>query len=337
MKQQSTGLIVARWVGALVFALLAAVSIPAIAAAHWMKSTILDTDHVVELLSPLSQNAQFQNFLATSAAQQATVMVEDNLPVETINSLASGFGSLLDSLPFDLNLGSALEEPGTALTGTIANVVQQQTLTFVQGPNFPPVWDVAVRETHGQFVALMENQEAASAPSATLETNVAPLIATLRTSLIDEGQWWAEYIPTVDAMVPIVEVTDLAQLQRYYSMAQQSEQWMIWTAVAFALLALVLAPKRLFVLGIGSLATFLTSALLWRAIPQIGQDNFEVLVEGEAAQVTTQVWTYLSDPLTTAVQGIAGGAIIVAIISLGTGLGVYVWSARKKETHMANA
>ncbi len=331
MKQQSTGILVARWIGAVIFALLAAFSIPATTAAHWMKNTILNTERVVELLSPLSENVKFQNFLATSAAQQTTVLVEENLPVGTINTLASGFGSLLDSLPIDLNLGSALDSPGTALADSIASVVQQQTLAFVQGPNFPPVWDAAVRETHGQFVALMENKSAASATSSTLEINVAPLIATLRSSLLDEGEWWAEYIPTVDALVPIVEVTNLAEMQRYYDLAQQSEQWMTWSAVAFALLALVLAPKRLFVLGIGALATFLTSAFLWRAVPQIGEDNFRVLVEGEAAAVTAQVWTYLSDPLTTAVQGVAGGAIIVAIISLGAGLGVYIWSAKKKK------
>lgn len=332
MRQQSTALTVGRWVGAILFVLVTAVSIPTIAAANWMKSTILDTDTFVELLSPLSSNVQFQNFLATSAAQQTTKVIDENLPLGTLDTLASGLGSLLDSLPLNLDLGTTLDSPSTALNEEIASIVQQQTLAFVQGPNFPPLWDAAVRETHGQLVGLLANATPSPADTAVLNINVAPLVEALRTSLTDEGQWWARYIPNVDTSIPVVEITNVSQLQRYYSLTQNAGQWLLWTTVALALLALVLAPKRLLVLGIGALATFVTSAYVWRNIPSFG-NNFEVLVEGGGTPLSTQVWLYLSDPLTTAIQGVAGAAVIVAIIALGAALVAYVMAGRKKDAH----
>lgn len=332
MRPQSTALTVARWVGAIVFALLTAVSIPSIAAANWMRSTILDTDTFVELLSPLSSNVQFQNFLATTAAQQATRVIDENLPLGTLDTLASGLGSLLDSLPLNLNLGTSLDSPSTALNEEIASIVQQQTLAFVQGPNFPPLWDAAVRETHGQLVGLLAATTPSSSDTAVLNINVAPLLEALRTSLVEEGQWWARYVPDVDASVPVVEIANVSQLQRYYSLVQGSQQWLLWATVALGSLALVLAPKRLLVLGIGALATFVTSAYVWRNIPSFGSNNFEVLVEGVGTPLSTQVWLYLSDPLTNAIQGVAGAAVIAAIISLGAALVTYVLAGRKRKT-----
>lgn len=332
MRSQSTALTVGRWVGAIVFALLTAVSIPSIAAANWMKSTILDTDTFVELLSPLSSNVQFQNFLATSAAQQASKVIDENLPLGTLDTLASGLSSLLDSLPLNLNLGTSLDSPSTALNEEIASIVQQQTLTFVQGPNFPPLWDAAVRETHGQLVALLSDATPSTADTAVLNINVAPLIDALRTSLVDEGQWWAQYVPTVDVSVPVVEITNVSQLQRYYSLMQSSGQWLVWTTVGLGFVALALAPKRLLMLGIGALATFVSSAYLWRNIPSFGSNNFEVLVEGAGVPLSTQVWLYLSDPLTIAIQGVAGAAVIVAIIALVAALVTYVVTGRRKKT-----
>ncbi|WP_129587626.1 hypothetical protein [Actinomyces minihominis] len=329
---KTSGLVGAlRWVGAVLFALLTAVSVPALLVTNWMKNEILDTEAFVATLEPLAYSPQFQDFIADSAATAVTDALSDSTAFTTLEGIAGGAAGLLDQLPLGSNATDTLDQMVADLTDSVAGIVADATMQFLQSDSFPPLWSAGMAEVHGQLIGtLAGTREAPLGPEggALLTIQVAPLTEVLKQTLTEEGQWWAQYIPQLNLEIPIAELYNLPVLQKLYSLSSGASGVLLALAIVCALLAVLLAPGRLLMAGITALLTFGTTFLLAGAVPGFGTQHLAVLSDADAQSVSTQVWSMLSGPLTGSLHTASGIAIGVAVLMLAIALITYFFGGR---------
>lgn len=334
MRTQSSAVFVLRWVFASLFAVVAALSVPATVIAHWMKEDVLNTSRFVNLLEPLSQSASFQSRLAEAAAEGVSTAVAESEALDTVQSLASSATDLIDLLPFGTDLlGSASNLTGEVETQVYATV-EQQTLAFLQSSAFPPVWSSAVSQIHKQAIGALStpSHPGTDADSvATLSIQIGPMVEIVKEALSTDGQWWARLIPDVNKEVEVAELHDLATLQRYYRFFENAAGWALGGGIAAAVIAIALAPRRLLVIGGGALVAFGATAVAWSGVSNFGAQHLQVITDEGAAAMSQQVWGLLTSPLITALQRGGGTALIVAIAALAVALVLYVVRGRPTE------
>lgn len=326
---------VLRWVLALLFSLVAALSVPLGLTAQWAKQDILDTQGFVNLLEPLASSPSFQNRLASAAADGVSTAVAESDAATNLHSLAGSAAGLVDLLPFGTDLEGSVDDFSAQLADKVHDAVEEQALGFVRSATFPPLWDSTVAEVHDQVVATLSgSRETTTSPEggAILTIQVGPLVQILRQTLTDQGQWWAKLIPDFEGRIEVARLQDLPTLQRYYDILANSQVWIILVGGAALLLALMLAPRRLLVVGFGSLAAFVTIFFLWSCVPGFGQTHLEVIADADAAAISQQVWGLLSAPLVTALETGAGIALVTAIVTLVAALVVYLRGRRVTTT-----
>ena len=333
MEKTRTWVSVIRWVGALLFAAIAAMCVPALLAASWMKNDVLNTAEFVETLHPLSASPQFHTLIAQSAADQVSSAVSESVSVSTVEGLASGTASFLDMLPFGTNLSQSVEEFTTNLDQQVYTITEEQTRTFLQSDLFPPLWKTGLREVHSELVGTLSGAvppALGESGEAVLTIQIGPLAEVLKQTLTDQGQWWARLIPQIEAEVPIVELADLPTLQRYYALAENADVWILAVAIASLVLAVGLAPRRLLIVGVSGLMAFVTTAFVWWKLPAFGLEHIRVLTDENAVALSEQVWGMLTAPLIASLQQIAGIALIVSVLALVVALITYLWGSRRR-------
>lgn len=331
MKHQSTLIIALRWVGAVLFASIAAVAIPMHAAAQWMQTTILDSEGFSSTLAPLAEDAQFQTMLADGAADAVSTSIMESVPANTLKSMAGGITTMLDWLPFTPDMSGTADEFAADLNDQIYGVVEDQTLTFLRSDLFPPLWTVGIREVHSQLVGTLSGQRVppeTATGSVMLTIEVGPLVTMLRSTLINEGVWWAELVPNISSEVEVAELQNLPELQRGYDLLEGSPTWLLVLGISSALLAVALAPRRLLTIGFGGLVLFGVAVGLRSAVASFGVGHFQVLADDASRPLSEKVWLMLSQPLVNSLQTLAGVAVAVAVIALIGALAYYLWERR---------
>lgn len=327
MTPHSTGITVARWVGAVLCALAVALSLPLFMVANWVNKSIIPTDSFVTLLSPIPKSERFQSLLASAVGEEAGNAVEDAMTNAGIGDVASGIGDLLDLLPFTTDTGQTVAELPSVVSEQVAVITEVQTRNFLESPNFPPLWDTALGQIHGQLIGALNGDRALDTNaegSAILTIEVGPLIEAVKAQLSEEGYWWAQYIPGVQVDVPIVEIVDLAQLQRYFALTEGSSILFAAIGVIAAIGAVLLAPKRLLVIGIAALMTSLVGAIFWTQAASFSDTYLRGLSNEFTAEISTAIWNLLSAPLVSALQLAVTLSAITAIGTLGAALVIYL-------------
>lgn len=274
-------------------------------AAHvtlWLDRVVLDTDRFVRTLAPLSDDEQVTDALAasTTAAVDAGVRAALGDP---------------DGLGGTPALGGALtEEVGAMARGRI----EEGLRAAYAADAFDPVWEDGLRRAHHDFLAAVDD------PDAAFTVQVTDVLVRLDADLEARG------VDILDdrAVEELgrVEVLDAAQLgpaRRLVSVVDTLGPAFPWAALLAAAAALALAPDRRRTLAVGGVAVAVAIGLAtglerWLAGREVARAAPADRPVAEAA------WDALVTPLDRQALLVGGAALALAAGSWAVGR----WAAR---------
>jgi hypothetical protein len=243
-------------VGSAVALVLACVLSTLSVAAVWTNRTLSDTEQYVDTVAPLAQDPAVQAALATRIT--ATVMQEVDVQGLTTEALTT----LANQPDVPPRVSAALP----ALAPPIANGVESFTRTQVENilatPQFAQLWREVNRIAHQQVVKLLEGNQggALSAQGDSITLNLAPIIAAVKTRLVDQGFSLASRIPTVDRSFVLVRSDAITQAQSSYRLLNTLGFWLPILTIALFVGGVLLARDRRRALVKGALGV--TAAML---------------------------------------------------------------------------
>ena len=209
---------------------------PVSVVAAWASTQVSDTDAFVAAYAPLSHDADVQRALAERLSR--TVQDRLDLPaltqqlIDEVSGSRPVAGRLLPSLTGPLN-------------DFVADFIDKQVNGFVSSEAFSRVWNVALRATHTQFVALISGEEdgALALDDGKLQLQLGPFVDAVKQRLLTNGFPLAERIPPVTTAIDLVQLNPVAvaQAQAGYRLLAVVAEWLPWLLLLLPALALLLA------------------------------------------------------------------------------------------------
>lgn len=276
------------WRTALVAILVALTGIvaPVSVVAAWAHTQVSDTEAFVTAYAPLSRDPAVQQ--AVAAKLTSTISDRLDLPgltqqlIDEVSGSRPIAGRLLPSLTGPLN-------------AFVADFIDTQVNRFVSSEAFSQVWDVALRTTHTQFVALISGDEdgTLTLDEGRLQLQLAPFVEAVKQRLIANGFPLAERIPAVTTAIDLVQLNPqrVAQAQAGYRMLSVVAEWLPWLLLLLPTLALFLARDlRRTVIACGA-AVAVGIVVAWLAFRGVVAEGMGVAaangVSGEAVTAIT--------------------------------------------------
>jgi hypothetical protein len=232
---------------AVVLIVLGCLLTPVAVVAGWGKLTLTDTNRFVATYAPLARDPQVQSYVVdqTMTAFNQNVNV-DQVVADLINGVKS------------LGTGPRADAALDALKGPAANglesLVRNGVTRFVQSDAFAAVWQRALRVSHNQLTATMQNDPnavVAAQSNGTIGIQLGPIIAQIKTALIDRGISIAAKIPTVNKTIPIAQADNIGTYQAGYRGVVALGTWLPWVALLFLVVGVLIARRTRMLIGAG--------------------------------------------------------------------------------------
>ncbi|HEY3547437.1 MAG TPA: hypothetical protein VGK17_15305 [Propionicimonas sp.] len=226
------------WRTALVTILVALTGIvaPVSVVAAWAQTQVSDTEAFVAAYAPLSREPAVQQALA--ARLSSTIQDRLDLPtltqqlIDEVSGSRPVVGRLLPSLTGPLN-------------SFVSDFIDKQVNGFVASDAFSQVWNVALRTTHTQFVALIRGDEGGplTVTGGTIQLQLGPFVEAVKQRLVTNGFPLAERIPPVTTAIDLVQLDPqrVAQAQAGYRVLTVVAEWLPWLLLLLPALALLVA------------------------------------------------------------------------------------------------
>ncbi|MFD7901113.1 hypothetical protein ACFV4G_02605 [Kitasatospora sp. NPDC059747] len=219
---------------AVLLVLLACLLTPLGAVAVWAKSEVSDTDRYVATIAPLARDPAIR----AAVTNRVTDEIVKQLPVD----------SLLDDVAPDDRpvLGALLGSIGQALGDGIAGFVHTQVQRVVDSDAFATVWTDANREAHAAIGRMLTGQGggAVELKGNTVVLDLAPLIARVKTALVDNGLSIASKIPEIHTSYTLVQSDAVPKVRTGLRLLDVAGFWVPVLAVACATGGVLLAVRR---------------------------------------------------------------------------------------------
>ncbi|MFP3670464.1 hypothetical protein SB717_35845, partial [Priestia sp. SIMBA_032] len=90
------------------------------------------------------------------------------------------------------------------------------------------VWQQALRTSHDQLVATMQNNPKAAVTvgaDGSVGIQLAPIIERVKQLLVAQGLTFANQIPTVDRTITVAQNSSIPTLQLFYGLAVAAGAW----------------------------------------------------------------------------------------------------------------
>ncbi|MGW2252136.1 hypothetical protein ACWCXH_18325 [Kitasatospora sp. NPDC001660] len=219
---------------AVLLILLAFLLTPLGAVAVWAKSQISDTDRYVATMAPLARDPAVR----AAVTDRVTDEIMKQLPVDSL---------LADIAPDDRpKLGALLGSIGQALDSGLTGFVHTQVERVVDSDAFAAVWTDANREAHAAIDRMLTGQGggAVQIKNDTVVLDLAPLIARVRTALVDHGLSIASRIPEIHTSYTLVQSDAVPTLRTGLRVLDVAGFWVPVLAVACAVGGVLLAVRR---------------------------------------------------------------------------------------------
>ncbi len=254
------------WRTALVTILVALTGIvaPVSVVAAWAQTQVSDTEAFVAAYAPLSRDPAVQQ--AVSSRLSSTIQDRLDLPtltqqlIDEVSGSRPLVGRLLPSLTGPLN-------------SFVSDFIDKQVDRFVTSEAFSQVWNVALRTTHTQFVALISGDEGGplTVTEGTIQLQLGPFVEAVKQRLIANGFPLAERIPTVTTTIDLVQLDPqrVAQAQAGYRVLTVVAEWLPWLLLLLPALALLVARdlrRTVIACGLAVTAGIVVAWLAFRAV-----------------------------------------------------------------------
>lgn len=307
-----------RW-RAVLSALLIVVAVvlaPAAVVGARMNILLTDTDEFVATFAPLAKDPDVQKLVT----DQTVALINEQVDLPALT------GSLIDSIeelgapPRAVAAADALKGP---INAGLANLIETTVSNVVTSDAFATTWDEALRLTHSQLLKTMQgdpNAVIAIAGDGSLNLQLAPILESLKTALVDQGLGFAERIPVVDTQIPIATDVSLSSVQLGYGAATIVGQWLQWVALGLLGLGVLVArQRRRALVGAGIALTISTGVMLivfaiLRAVLPVKVPVSNGAVEAVLAAVL--------DPVTQTATAVLTVAILLVVVAWFTGPGM---------------
>jgi hypothetical protein len=217
--------------------------------ASWAKVQLTDTDTFVATYAPLAKDPAVQAYITNQVVDVINQQVN-------VNQLTS---DVIDGIT-SLGTGPAATKALEALKGPAAQGIQSLIHTtvnnFVTSNAFADVFASALKLSHSQLVATMQNNPKAAiaiGSDGSIGIQLGPIMDQVKANLVSKGITFASQIPTIDRTITVTKSDAIPTVQLAYNVALVAGAWLPWVAIAFLAAGVLVARRR-------------AVALIWAAI-----------------------------------------------------------------------
>jgi len=288
---------------------------PVAVVAAWARIELTDTDRFVAAYAPLADSPAFQAYLTDQTVAVINQHVDiPKLTSDGINGIVS-----LGTGPVATNALRAFEGP---IASALQSLIQSRVAGFVASDAFATVWADALRISHTQLVATMENNPNSAVTlgaDGSVGIQLAPIIEAVKGALVKQGITVASGIPTINRTITVAESTSVPTIQLAYNLAVAVGTWLLWVALAFLVAGVLVARRRsrALIWAAVSLALMMAAVLAAAAI-----GNIVFIASVSPTQLPSNVAGVLFDAVVGGIRGTT-----VAVLVLGVAIAVVGWMA----------
>ena len=295
---------------AVVLIVIGSLLAPVAVISSWAKTELTDTDNFVATFAPLAKNPDVQALIT----DQAVTAIDNQLDISKLTSTVIDGITSLGTGPRATAALEALKGPATQ---GIKTLVSNLISNFVKSDAFSEIWTQALRTSHRQMIATLENDKNAvvvSGPNGSVGIQLGPIIDQLKTVLVDRGLTFAAHIPTVNKTIVVAQSDSLAFAQAVYPLATAAGAWLPWIALLFLAAGVVVARRRALALIWASIALAVTMISL-SAGYGIGRVFFLNAVSATVpSRAATVIYNQVVEGMQSTTLAITVLAIVVAIV-----------------------
>ncbi|WP_335992093.1 hypothetical protein [Glycomyces sp. MUSA5-2] len=311
----------ARWVGASVVLVLAALIGMLSVVVLYGRDQLLDTDRYVATVAPLAQDDDVRAAVSDRVAEA----VNEHLDIETYIDQA------VDAIQ-TRGAPDALDALAAPIASAVDGFVDDQVRAVVYSDRFAQLWTGANATAHEAVAAILrgEASETLDVQGDMLYIDLGPLVEQVKNALVDRGLTIAERIPAVSVQFPLIEVRGLANAQGAAQLLDVLAWALPLTAIALLLAGVWIAPNRRRALLIGALllagamAVLLIVVALARTITLANLPD-----EVRSPQAVASVYDIVVRFLTAGAQTAIVVALIVAVLAWLAGPGAAATAIRR--------
>lgn len=280
---------------------------PVAVVASWAKVQLTDTQSFVDTFAPLADDPAVQAYVTDEAVK----VIQENVDIPQITS------QVVDGIT-DLGTGPVATKALDALKGPLAqgivSLIHTTVGNFVSSDAFAQVWQEALRTTHTQLVATMQNDpKAAVAVGAdgSVGIQLAPIIDRVKQLLVDQGLTFASQIPTIDRTITVAQNSSIPTIQLFYGVAVAAGAWLQWIALAFLALGVVVARRRALALVWAAVGLALSMVVV---VAGIGIGRLVFIGSVSPSLLPSKVADTVFRTVTTAMQDTGVAVLVLAIV-----------------------
>ncbi len=225
---------------ATVLIVIGAILAPVAVVASWAKVELTNTDSFVAAYAPLANDPAVQNYITT----QVVDIINQQVDIPQLTS------DVIDGIT-SLGTGPAATKALNALKGPAAQGLQSLIHTavsdFVKSNAFADVWRTALKLSHSQLVATMQNDPKAAiaiGSDGSIGVQLGPIIEQVKSALVSQGITFASQIPTIDRTITVAQSNAIPTVQLAYGVALAAGEWLPWVALAFLIAGVLVARRR---------------------------------------------------------------------------------------------
>lgn len=248
----------------------------------WLDLQVTDTDQYVEKVGPIAEHDE---------VERATERWLTDFTIRTIDSLTL--------VP--------VAEMGRP-------IIQAAVKQVVASPDFERVWRTANRTVHPQIIAVLDGStRGISTGNGTIGIELGPLVDAVIDESLGQGGLPGVDAPPVEASIPLIRSSDLADAQDAYAIAEATGLWLLGVWVGLVLLALLVAPSRRSVLGILSYGSIATLLLLVGSLFWVRDQVVESALTRADGALVGAVWDVLAADLYKVIGGLLVAAVVIVV------------------------
>ena len=292
---------------ATVLILIGAILAPVAVVASWAKVQLTDTDTFVATYAPLAKDPGVQAYITTQVVDVINQQVD-------VNQLTS---DVIDGIT-SLGTGPAATRALEALKGPAAQGIQSLIHTavsnFVTSNAFADVWTAALKLSHAQLVATMQNDPKAAiaiGSDGSIGIQLAPIMEKVKTTLVSKGITFASQIPTIDRTITVAHSDAIPTVQLAYNVALVAGAWLPWVAIAFLAAGVLVARRRAVALIWAAIALALSMIIIAAGF---GIGRIVFVSSASPSLMPSNVARTLFDTVVAAMRDTAVAVLVLAIV-----------------------
>jgi hypothetical protein len=223
-----------RWqrVTSIVLLVIGFLLVPLSAVAIWAHNQLTNTDRYVETVSPLADNPDVQQTVATLVVN-----------------------AIFQNVDIQQRVENALPKRAQVLVGPIANAARSYatdvTEKLLDSDQFQDLWDAANRRAHNQLVALLTDDPDKAPGSVSIKDgqvtlNLGKVVTEVQQKLVDAGLTFLQNVdvPPVSTTIAIINTEGLSEARTYVGILDT----LAWVLPVLGVLALIgsalIVPRR---------------------------------------------------------------------------------------------